>query len=100
MKDLKNRLALFLLVQSWYCAGVCAAQSLTLEFKAKGVVCAMCVQSLRKHLLTEPGVLAVQIDIKTRRVLIEVEEGRSLTQDQLKKLVEESGFGFDGTSGG
>lgn len=68
---------------------------LSVEFRAKGVVCALCVQSLKKHFLTEPGVRSVDIDLKARRVTVGVDQARAPTQERLRVLVEESGFGYD-----
>lgn len=87
-------------------AGVCSESALasqptsqvSLHFKAKGVVCALCVQSLKKHLLTEPGVRSVEIDLKSRQVTLGVEPGRAPPQERIRTLVEESGFGYDDAS--
>ncbi len=96
----RHLIPLVLFLQVFCALSIRADESLTIEFKAKGVVCAMCVQSLRRHLLTEPGVREVRIDIKTRRVTLQVEEGRAPSQERLRQLAEESGFGFEGPSGG
>ena len=70
-------------------------QAVVVQFRAKGIVCAMCVQGLKKRLLSEEGVQSVDIDLPSRKVRLLVDQPERFTLEFLKKTVEDAGFAFD-----
>ena len=78
-------------------AGKGSTSQITVQFRAKGMVCAMCVQSIRKRFLLEQGVRAVDIDLPSRVVRLQVEDVNRFSDAFLKQVIEDAGFAFDTT---
>jgi copper chaperone CopZ len=63
-----------------------------LEFRVKGVVCAMCVQSIRKRLETLSEVQRVEIDLKQGRVRVAPHRAKVLDREVVVREIEKSGY--------
>jgi cation transport ATPase len=64
----------------------------TLVFKVKGIVCAMCVQGIRRRVGTLPQVQSVAIDLKQGRVTVQAREGELLSPENVALEIEKSGY--------
>lgn len=58
----------------------------------QGVGCPFCVFGIEKWLGKIDGVQDVQMDLETGRVTLTLEPGASVTEDQLRRAVEQAGF--------
>jgi len=63
-----------------------------LEFKVKGVVCAMCVQSIRKRVETLPEVHGVEIDLQRGTVRVTPLPDKVLDREAVVQEIEKSGY--------
>lgn len=65
----------------------------TVTLKVGGMTCGGCERSIERALSSVPGVRSVQADHASGRVVLEAE---SLTEDRLKRTVEDAGFDWGG----
>ncbi len=60
--------------------------------KVNGLVCDFCARSLEKIFYQRDGVYGVDVDLDEGEVEIDVTESTQLTDDEIKKLITDSGF--------
>lgn len=70
--------------------GFVLAENYTLEIN--GMVCEHCANRLERELKTLEKVESVAVDLKTKQVSLETAEGHNLNEDQVRKVVMDSGF--------
>lgn len=60
----------------------------------QGLFCAFCGQGIVKNLSKEPAVAKVDVsmDVKPQTVHIVLKEGQNLSDEEIKKIITESGF--------
>ena len=64
----------------------------TIEIRVNGLVCDFCAQSIRKVFLRTGAVEEADVNLKNRRVTVYLKEGGNLTDETVKKLLEDSGY--------
>ena len=60
--------------------------------KVNGLVCDFCARSLEKIFYQRDGVYGVDVDLDEGEVELDVTENTQLSDDEIKKLITESGF--------
>lgn len=63
-----------------------------IQVRVNGLVCDFCAQSIRKVFLRTGAVNETEVDLKDRRVTVYLKEGGNLTDETVKKLLEDSGY--------
>jgi len=64
--------------------------------KVQGMVCAFCAQGVTKTMNSQKEVKSTHVDLDSMEVHITYHEGKKLSDAALKKIIEDSGFKFDG----
>lgn len=64
--------------------------------KAKGMVCAICAQGIEKKFSKFKEVKKTTVDLDKMEVRLNFNKGQKLTMEQVKKVIEDSGFKFEG----
>lgn len=57
-----------------------------------GLVCDFCAQGVKKVLMKESAVEAVDFDLTTKHVVIDMKSDQDLSDAQLKTLIDSTGF--------
>ena len=65
-------------------------------FKVKGMVCSFCAQGITKKFNEMENVKSVDVDLDTMEVKVSLKDGTSLTEKDAKKVIEDSGFSYEG----
>ncbi len=73
-------------------SGAAAAGGTRYELRVDGLSCPFCAYGIEKKLVKTRGVTAVEIDLDRGLVVVKTREGVTLTEAQLKKLVDDAGF--------
>ena len=66
------------------------------ELEVGGLVCPFCAYAIEKSLGELPGVTEIETHIRDGVVVLEAADGRSLTEEQVRKAVESAGFSLAG----
>lgn len=66
------------------------------RLQVDGMVCPFCAYSVEQRLQAVAGVEYVDVDVESGRVLVGVQPGHRLEETQIRKLIEEAGFRFEG----
>lgn len=77
-----------LLMQSVYAAGT------HYEMRIDGLACPFCVYGVEKKLKALDGISNFKVDLDKGLVSVDMVEGKSLTDEQMKKLMNDAGFTF------
>ena len=64
--------------------------------KVKGMVCAFCAQGIEKNFNKREEVKSTKVDLDKMEVLIELKNGKTLSEDTIKKIVTDAGFSYAG----
>jgi len=62
------------------------------NLRVDGLSCPFCAYGIEKKLIRTEGVESVAFDLEKGVVMVKVGEGVTLTESQLKKLVDDAGF--------
>ncbi|HHH35598.1 MAG TPA: copper chaperone [Gammaproteobacteria bacterium] len=73
-----------------------AAGGMRYELRVDGLSCPFCTYGIEKKLVNTRGVTGVEIDLDRGVVVVKTREGVTLTEAQLKKLVDDAGFTLRG----
>ncbi|MCJ8277931.1 MAG: heavy-metal-associated domain-containing protein [Bdellovibrionales bacterium] len=65
--------------------------------KVKGMVCAFCAQGITKNFNKLSSVKETKVDLKTMEVTVQLNKGKELREDVIKKVVTDAGFSYVGT---
>lgn len=68
------------------------AQAKPITIQVKGMVCAFCAQGIEKKFKALPEVEKVHVSLETKLVSVDSKEGKDVTDDQIKKIVTDSGY--------
>lgn len=60
--------------------------------KVNGMVCDVCAQSVKKLMMKEESVAGVDINLDNGEVDINLKQGQTLTDEQIKKIIDFSGY--------
>lgn len=58
----------------------------------KGMVCSFCAQGIKKSLSKNENVKATSVDLDHKVVTIETKEGRTLHDEEIKKIISDAGY--------
>jgi cation transport ATPase len=70
--------------------GVAAAD--TIKASVNGMVCAFCATGIEKTFKAQPEVKAVTVDLQNKLVTIHTNEGQTIDDAKLKKLIGNAGY--------
>ncbi len=76
--------------------GTPAAGPQKIEMTVLGLSCPFCAYGLEKKLRKLEGVTALDIDFKSGRVEIALEDGSKASDERIRKLVKQAGFEIEG----
>jgi mercuric ion binding protein len=62
------------------------------SLRVDGLACPFCAYGIEKKLIRTEGVESVTFDLEKGVVIVKVSEGVTLTEAQLKQLVDDAGF--------
>lgn len=68
------------------------AQAKTVTVQVKGMVCAFCAQGIEKKFKARPEVSSVKVSLETKKVDLDLKEGKDIPDDQISKIITESGY--------
>lgn len=57
-----------------------------------GLVCDFCAQSVKKVIGKEDGVTNVNVDLETKKVVIDLKDDADLSDEKITKLITDSGY--------
>ncbi len=64
------------------------------EMRVDGLACPFCAYGIEKKLKAIEGTSNISVDLNKGLVKVEMAEGKSLTEDRMKKLFSDSGFTY------
>jgi len=64
------------------------------EMRVDGLACPFCAYGIEKKLKAIEGTSNISVDLNKGLVKVEITEGKSLTEDRMKKLFNDSGFTY------
>lgn len=62
------------------------------QLAVDGLACPFCAYGVEKRLSAVEGVKSIDTDIKSGRVVVTLDDGKTLTESAAKKAVEDAGF--------
>lgn len=68
----------------------------TMTLKVNGMTCGSCVNAIKGKFADVNEVKSTDVDLETKRVQVEFHDGKTLSEDKLKVLIEEAGYEFAG----
>lgn len=68
------------------------ARAETAEVTVNGLVCAFCAAAIEKTFRAMPEIQSVLVDLDAKLVTLTFKSGMSLTDDNIRKTIEESGY--------
>jgi len=71
---------------------IIATDAQTVTAKVKGMVCDFCAQAVTKVFGKRDEVAAVEVDLDTGEILLTMEQGKTLDDETVEKLVRKSGY--------
>jgi len=60
--------------------------------EAKGLVCDFCVQSLTKVFMKQEEVSAIDVNLDTKIITVDLKDGKTMEDEKIRKLVTDSGY--------
>ncbi len=67
-----------------------------IKVSVKGMVCGFCAQGIKKKFTAEPAVEQVSVTLdQGKYVDLKMREGQSLSDQQIEKVIKESGFSVE-----
>ena len=85
---------LFILLMSAISSATMFAQGKQYEVKVDGLSCPICTYGLEKKLKTIDGIENLKIELSTGTATFTVKEGKTVTEEQVKKKVKDAGYTF------
>ena len=71
---------------------VAAARAEDITVTVKGMVCPFCAQGITKTFSKKPPIKSVHVDLEKKTVKLETKEGASLSDDEIKTSIADSGY--------
>jgi len=87
-KQLLMSLFGLLLLQNVFAAGT------KYEMRVDGLACPFCAYGIEKKLKAIEGTDKINVDLNKGLVTVNIAEGKELTEEQMKKLFNDSGFTY------
>lgn len=69
-----------------------SAKSEKISIQAKGMVCSFCAQGIEKKFKALDQVAGIKVSLETKKIDVDLKEGKSVTDDDIKKILTESGY--------
>ncbi len=88
---MKIKLLVFAVTTIWWSSYSFAAGT-QYDIRVDGLACPFCAYGIEKEFTRTEGVDSVDIDLKNGLVIVKTSEGRSFSEDQLKSIVDDTGF--------
>lgn len=67
-------------------------QAKPITVQVKGMVCAFCAQGIEKKFKSLPEISTVKVSLETKKVDLDIKDGKDVTDEQIKKIVSEAGY--------
>ena len=64
--------------------------------QVKGMVCSFCAQGIEKNFNKKPQVKSTKVDLEKMEVSVTLKPKKTLSTAEIKKVVTEAGFAFEG----
>lgn len=64
------------------------------EMRVDGLACPFCAYGIEKKLKAIDGVSDIKVDLDKGKVSVNISEGKELSEEQMKKLFNDSGFTY------
>ncbi len=68
------------------------AEAKIVQAHVNGLVCAFCATAIENSLKEEPGVKSTKVDLDTKIVTVDFEDGKEMTDAKLKETLTDSGY--------
>lgn len=78
--------------------GSAAAQAETIVASVNGMVCALCVSGIEKSFKKVAEVAAVNVDLETKQVTVQVKDGATLDDTRVTQTIVNAGYTVTGIS--
>lgn len=72
-----------------------SAYAETANVKVNGMVCSFCAQGIKKKFSAHECVEKVDVDLEKKNVTIVIKKDKKLPDDEIKKMIKESGYVVD-----
>lgn len=83
-------------IMAWALSAQALAADLTYRLRVDGLACAYCAYGVEKAFMKVNGVEHVDVDFETGYVFVDAARGVSFSEDQLRRIVNDSGFTLRG----
>lgn len=87
MKSINTVVALAAIVLM---AGI--AEAAQIKASVNGMVCSFCAQGIEKKFKANPAVESIKVDLDKKMVMITTKEGKTLSQEEVRKVITDAGF--------
>ena len=67
-----------------------------LTVNVQGMVCSFCAQGIEKKFKEEQAVDKIHVDLDKMQVHLMLKKDQKISEEQIKKIIEDSGFSFKG----
>jgi len=64
------------------------------EMRVDGLACPFCAYGIEKKLKAVEGTSDISVDLDKGLVMVNIAEGKELTEEQMKKLFQDAGFTY------
>ena len=89
---MNKRIALVIMSLLW--SAMTFAAGTEYRMRVDGLACPYCAYGIEKKLKAIDGVGKIDVNLNEGLVIVDVAEGTSLTEPQMKKLFQDSGFTY------
>ncbi len=73
-------------------SGLSIAAGTRYELRVDGLACPFCAYGIEKEFTRTEGVESVEIDLINGLVIVNTSEGKKFSEDQLKTIIDDTGF--------
>ncbi len=63
-----------------------------ISVKVSGMVCSMCAQGIQKKFAPETSIKELKVNMDEKVVKIQTHEGKDISDETIKKLIQEAGY--------
>lgn len=60
--------------------------------QVNGMVCAFCAQGIEKRFSSQDAVQKIHVDLESKQIRIQLQDGKTLSDPIIRKSIEEAGF--------
>ena len=71
---------------------VYANETHSIKVHVEGMVCAFCAQGIEKRISNIPGVLSVEVDLKTKVVSVQTSTSTTIADREITAAIKEAGY--------